>query len=533
MADTPSSRQTSCPPHQTDEIIIVGAGLAGLFLALNLAPRPTLVIAAKTLTEGASSHWAQGGIAAAIGEGDTPQAHATDTIKAGAGLVNQEVASSVAAEGADRILDLLEYGVPFDQDLEGRLALAKEAAHSQKRIVHVQGDKAGAAIMKALIKAVNQTPSIRVLEQTQVHKLEATNNKITALHLWPEAAKGQGPAIHLNANSIVLATGGVGHLYATTTNPDMARGEGIAMAARIGAVIRDPEFVQFHPTAIDVGQDPAPLATEALRGDGATLINNKGERFMLAAHEKAELAPRDIVARAVHQQHRQGQGAYLDCRGALAARMQHHYPTVLSHCHNAGIDPTKDPIPVAPAAHFHMGGIKTDEQGRSTIKGLWACGEVASTGLHGANRLASNSLLEAIVFAKRIAEDIKANTTSITTNQPTNPLTTEQIKANNKQSPSDLTSKRTTLRHLMAAHVAVERNETGLTETLNQLENLKQNVPHNQLFQNMCLTASLITHAALQRTKSCGSHFRTDGKSKDTMPEHTELTIQDIQSSQT
>ena len=529
MANTLSSQQTSSKSHQTDEVIIVGAGLAGLFIALNLAPRPTLVIAAKTLMEGASSHWAQGGIAAAIGEGDTPQAHAADTVKAGAGLVDQKVAENVAAEGADRIFDLLKYGVPFDKDLEGRLELAKEAAHSQKRIVHVQGDKAGTAIMNALIKAIHQTPSIRVLEQTQVHKLEATDKKITALHLWPETAKGQGPSTRLSAKTIILATGGSGHLYATTTNPDMARGEGIAMAARIGAVIQDPEFVQFHPTAIDIGQDPAPLATEALRGDGATLINNKGERFMQTIHAKAELAPRDIVARAVHQQHRQGLGAYLDCRGPLAIRMQHHYPTVLNHCRNAGIEPTKDPIPVAPAAHFHMGGIKTDEQGRTTVKGLWACGEVAATGLHGANRLASNSLLEAIVFAKRIAENIKSITTPTNANQPIPPITAEQIKANNEEIPKDLTTEITTLRNLMATHVAVERDKTGLSQALTKIENLKQSTQNSHLVQNMCLTASLITYAALKRTKSCGSHFRTDDETKDTAPQHTEITIQDIQ----
>src|SRR5215470_7657728 len=387
------------------EVVIVGGGLAGLFCALKLAPRPATVISAAPLGQGASTAWAQGGIAAAVAEGDSPEAHAADTIAVGGGLVDERVALGLAREAAARIDDLLRYGVPFDRDLEGRLAVGREAAHSARRIVHVRGDMAGAAVIAALTEAVRNTPSIRLIEGFVAENLLTENGAVTGLQIR-DASDPLASPIVIASRAIVLATGGIGHLYAVTTNPAEASGLGLAIAARAGAVIADPEFVQFHPTAIMVGRDPAPLATEALRGEGASLINDAGERFMQATHPLAELAPRDIVARGVFAEIAAGRGAFLDAREALGARFAEKFPTVYASCIAAGIDPATQPIPIAPAEHYHMGGIAVDERGRTSIDGLWAGGEVSCTGAHGANRLASNSLLEAVVFAARIAEDI-------------------------------------------------------------------------------------------------------------------------------
>ena len=479
-------------------IVIIGGGLAGLFCALELAPHPVTVLAAAPIGEGASSAWAQGGIAAAISEGDSAELHTRDTVIAGAGLVDEKVTLGMAREAGDRVRDLLRYGVPFDRDLEGHLVQSREAAHSARRIVRVAGDRAGRAIMDALIAKVRQTPSITLYEGFIAEDLRLRDGKIVGV-----VARGEyGTAGHAHfflADDVVLATGGVGALYAVTTNPPESRGIGLALAARAGAIIADPEFVQFHPTAIAIGRDPAPLATEALRGEGATLIDANGHRFMVGLHPDAELAPRDIVARGVFAEWQAGRGAFLDCRSAIGAEFDTKFPTVAAICRDAGIDPVNAPIPVMPAEHYHMGGVKTDEQGHTSVPGLWAAGEVASTGVHGANRLASNSLLEAVVFASRIAQQLKLK--NITAVQP------EQFGSD--QRPTSAPELVQALRKTMSDHVGVIRNADGLRSALRAFDDYAHQ-SNDPLVHEMLDSARLITAAAYARQESRGGHWRSD-----------------------
>ena len=482
------------------EIVIVGGGLAGLFCALKLAPRPVTVISAAPLGRGASTAWAQGGIAAAVGEGDSAEAHAADTVAAGAGLVDAAIALGLAREASARIDDLLRYGVPFDRDLEGRLAVGHEAAHSVRRIVHVRGDSAGSAILSALVAAVRATPSIRAIEGYVAERLLMEDGTVAGLQMR-RVGDDTGQPVALASRAVVLATGGLGHLYAVTTNPAEATGLGLAIAARAGAAIADPEFVQFHPTAIMVGRDPAPLATEALRGEGATLINARGGRFMPALHPSAELAPRDIVARGVFAEIAAGRGAFLDARAALGAQFAEKFPTVHASCMAAGIDPARQPIPVAPAAHYHMGGIAVDAHGRSSLPGLWAGGEVSSTGAHGANRLASNSLLEAVVYAARIAEDIDGRVfatprrAKLTCPAPRNGTMPARSEA--------------ALRAMMTSHVGVIRDGEALAQAVQSFASIAHDA-ENIALGNMATAALLVAASAYARRESRGAHCRLD-----------------------
>jgi L-aspartate oxidase len=493
--------------------LILGAGLAGLFTALKLSPFPSLVLAGARPGTTGSSVWAQGGIAAALGNGDSWEAHARDTLIAGAGTTDPKIAAMVASEAASRIDDLLSYGAPFDREPDGSLSLGREAAHSAPRIIHVKGDRAGAEVTRTLARAALAAPSIQILEGFHAVELAMENGRVTGLF----ARYGMGTNAKLilfRAAAIIFATGGLGSLYAVTTNPPESRGEGLGMAARAGAVIADAEFVQFHPTAIDIGRDPAPLATEALRGEGATLIDETGKRFMPAIHAGAELAPRDVVARAIHRQIAQGHRVFLDCREALGTKFADHFPTVYATCQSAGIDPATQPIPVAPAAHYHMGGIASDARGRSSLDGLWAVGECAATGLHGANRLASNSLLEALVFGARAAEDVK-NTIAAGTGRGTPPAPDRFAAAPPPRA----------LRDVMTAHVGLERDAAGLSRALETIASVERAGNGEPALMNMTATARLVTAAALTRQESRGGHFRTDFPQTDTEAKRSFFTL--------
>jgi L-aspartate oxidase len=508
-----------------DGALIVGAGLAGLFTALKLAPRPVTVLTPKPLGLGASSAWAQGGVAAAMGEGDSAHAHALDTEMAGAGIVDHGTAEGVTAEAAARIEDLARLGTPFDRDDFGNFELGREAAHSANRIVKVEGDRAGWAIMQALIARVRRTPSIRVVEGITALSLARDNGRIVGVYCRRLGDRYSEP-IFIRARATILAAGGLGGLYAITTNPPGVRGHAMGMAARAGAIIADPEFVQFHPTAIATGADPAPLATEALRGEGAILVNDLGERFMPAIHADAELAPRDIVARANFRQIQAGRRVFLDTRTVLGKNILTRFPTVSKYCIEAGIDPVSDMIPVVPAAHFHMGGVKVDERGRSSLPGLWVCGEASCTGLHGANRLASNSLLEAIVYGARIADDI-GGLEPARDLSPFKGIEWDEVEGNRAEEILRNSLAVQQLRQVMSDLVGVERSAEGLSLALKKIAHLEATAEQvTTAYLNMTTSATLVAAAALKRVESRGGHFRTDFPQPSTEWEHhTEMTL--------
>ena len=486
------------------DVLIVGGGLAGLFTALKLAHRQVTVMATDEPSRASASARAQGGIAAAIGADDSPDLHKQDTIAAGCGLVDPHIADILAQESKARINDLIAFGVPFDRHENGAVKLGREAAHSRNRIIGVRGDQAGRAIISALGKRASASPSIHKLVGFAACELAIENGRVVGVFARPVHKNIATTPILVKARAVILACGGAGCLYETTTNPASARGEALAMAARAGAVIGDAEFMQFHPTAFACMGDPAPLATEALRGEGAVLLNGQGERFMPALHKDAELAPRDIVARGVAGEIQRTGFVGLDLRGALGKSLAQHFPTVAHYCKQSGIDPSREMIPVTPAAHYHMGGIKVDENGQSSLAGLWACGEAASTGAHGANRLAGNSLLEAIVFGARIARHID----DIVAIKPT--AAPEPPKTDLQSDPAASMVAIKELRHVMSQHVGLIRNYDSLRAALKVIKRLDRLSAGVAPLANMTGAALLIAAAALQREESRGGHFRSD-----------------------
>jgi L-aspartate oxidase len=498
-------------------ILIIGAGLAGLYAALALAPRAVTVLSPMALGYGASSAWAQGGVAAAMDKNDTPEAHARDTVNAGDGIVDADIAAFVTAAAKEHVFELTDVGTPFDRTKDGEYVMSKEAAHSFARVVRVKGDQAGAAIMKTLVEEVANTPSITVIEGATALDLIVKKNAMQGVVV---SENNQTPYV-IQAKAYLMAAGGAGSLYLKTTNPPSVRGLALGMAARAGAVIADAEFVQFHPTAMDVGLDPNPLATEALRGEGAILINKHGERYMLDVHPDAELAPRDIVARENFYQHQAGNVPMLDTREAIGAHIKDEFISVYRYCEQAGIDPVTEPIPIVPAAHYHMGGVATDKDGRSSIQGLWVSGEAASTGLHGANRLASNGLLEALVYAATCAAGMVQ-----VIDGDQGQVFVPDLEAPDLGFAGVNDEAVLELRKLMSDKVGVIRDGEGLAQALRTLRDLDARfgaVSTN--FDNMLAAATLIAAAAYNRRESRGGHYRTDYPDKDKSWKHrTEIT---------
>ena len=497
-----------------NDILVVGAGVAGLYTALALTPRPVTVVTARPLGKGGSTPWAQGGMAAAVGPDDTPNLHFSDTMEAGAGLVDPDAASVLVNAGQTAVDELIRLGVAFDTNDDGALILGREAAHCRDRIVHATGDRAGAAIMDALVTQALKADHITILERVVVEDLLTDKNgRVAGALVYDVGAQERGT---ITAGETVLATGGLGGLYAVTTNPVRAQGHGLAFAARAGAIIRDPEFVQFHPTALDVGIDPAPLATEALRGNGAILVNADETAFMSGYHKDAELGPRDIVARAVEAEIAAGRGAFLDARSAVGDRFPDAFPTVFAACREANIDPRTELMPIAPAAHYHMGGVATDLDGRSSVDGLWAVGEVSSTGVHGANRLASNSLLEAVVFGARIAQALREKLIVRTEGAaPADRMVLPSLPA-----PTDAMA---VLRKAMSSGCALLRSQDRLEKTLATISELNDHDNMTSGLRSTLVTAELIAQGALMREESRGGHFREDFPDTDPDPFHTEI----------
>ena len=482
-------------------VLVVGAGLAGLSAALAAAPHKVLVLTDAALSQGCSSAWAQGGMAAALSPGDSPEQHAQDTIAAGAGLADLAMARLLTEEGPAAVRALAALGAPFDRTAGGDFAQSLEAAHARPRVARVKGDQAGAAIMQAVVVAVLAAPHIEVRVG---HRLRGLLQD-AAGRVRGVVVEHEGALAEITAAATILATGGIGGLYAVTTTPAELQGEGLGLAALAGATIADPEFVQFHPTAIDIGRDPAPLATEALRGEGAVLADAAGRRFMARYHPDAELAPRDVVARAIHAERAAGRGAFLDAREAVGARFPEEFPAVFAACLSGGVDPRVQPIPVAPACHYHMGGIATDANGRTSLPGLYAAGECASTGVHGANRLASNSLLEAAVFGARAGRAAAAEPTLATA--PLVRLVVPQLPSASVQA----------LRLAMRGEAGVVRSAEGLSRLLATIGDLE--VRHGRAAA--LVAARLVAACALARTESRGGHFRADSTPSEAAPRRT------------
>ncbi|MGE5560586.1 MAG: L-aspartate oxidase [Chloroflexota bacterium] len=510
------------------DYLIVGTGIAGLYTALKTRQHGSVCILTKRKLEDSNTDHAQGGIAAAIGHADSPRLHMTDTLEAGVGLCDEQAVEVLVNEGPDCVMELVDIGTEFDMQGDD-FALTREGAHSMRRVLHARGDATGEEIRRALSVEVGRHPDIIVHEDTFV--IDAlTAGGVCCGVIALDARTGR--KIAYLARGTVIATGGAGQLYRYTTNPEVATGDGIAIAYRAGAEVQDVEFIQFHPTALAKAGAPRFLISEAVRGEGGILRDRTGHRFMPEYDPRAELAPRDIVARAIVRQVEKvgGKSAFLDVTH-LGAQMRERFPNIWQTCNRYGIDFTRDLIPVSPAAHYFMGGIRTDTSGRTSIPGLYACGEAACVGVHGANRLASNSLLEGLVFGKRIAEAMVGNSAGPSRAQ-LQQLDLEAV-ADRHELGCDAGALRQRLQSIMWDDVGITRNAAGLTRAREQLARLDQEFRHCALtsegefeLANLLTLSRLVADAALRREESRGGHYRSDFPARNDANWKTHIVLQ-------
>ncbi|HVO12690.1 MAG TPA: L-aspartate oxidase [Vicinamibacteria bacterium] len=482
------------------EVVVVGAGAAGLSVALGLAGRRLDLLAKGPLQLTGNTPLAQGGVAAAVGAQDSPGLHATDTLAVGGEIGDPAAVATLTADGPRRVAELIALGARFDRDASGALDLAREAAHSRARVLHAR-DATGAELARALGAALRGRGGLSVFAQALALELVVDGGRVSGLL----ARHADGALVLHRARAVVLATGGIGRLFARTTNPAEATGDGLALAFRAGARLVDLEMVQFHPTALDCGTDPMPLLTEALRGAGARLVDADGEALLEGPG--AELQARDVVARGIHRALASGRRAFLDAREAVGDDFPERFPTVFEACTAHGIDPRREPIPVAPAAHYHMGGIATDGDGRTSLAGLWAAGEVACTGVHGANRLASNSLLEALVFGARAARSVGEALPHLPRPAAIPPPSVAAATDDLEAAIPWLGR----LRERMWDEVGLVRTAEGLRRALAELRTMDGLVPTSACeLRSLHTVATLLATAALARPETRGAHFRAD-----------------------
>jgi L-aspartate oxidase len=480
-------------------VLVVGSGVAGLQTAWRASSASDVHVLTKRSLFDSATAYAQGGIAAALGAGDSTELHRLDTLAAGGALCDAAAVKVLVDEGPARVRELASAGARFDVDDAGRFTLGREAAHSRKRIVHAQGDQTGAEVARTLIGRVAESPRITVLEHARVLELIVEAGRVCGVR-----ASLEGQPVDIVADATVLATGGCGQLFRYTTNPEVATGDGFAIAHRAGARLADMEFVQFHPTALDTPENPLSLISEAVRGEGAVLVNKSGRRFMPSRHRRAELAPRDIVAREIFRERVRTGGVYLDAR-KLGRTFARRFPGIDAILRARGINALDDLIPVTPAAHYMMGGLVVDLAGRTSLDRLWACGEVSRTGVHGANRLASNSLLEGLVFAERVALDVLSVARLPRTPRRVAWSVPQLVDRGAAQVAAEA------IRDAMWSHAGIDRSAAGLGVALDELEEIVMRLPVGATEEaNMAETAHLIASAALMRQESRGGHYRRD-----------------------